>query len=278
MPAVRAFTEAFAPYGLSRTAIKPSYGIAEATLFVATIDPDAEASVLHLGRERLGAGRAVPVAADAPDAVAAVSCGRVARSLWAVIVDAETGRELPDGHIGEIWLHGDNVTAGYWRRPEETRRVFGARLQRRLSRGSHAEGAPVDGSWLRTSDLGFYRDGELYVTGRTVDLMTIEGRGHYAHDVEATVAQASPMVRTGYAVAFTADHADRLVIVAERATGTGRQDPAPAIAAIRAEVSRVHGLAAADIRFVRAGTIPRTTSGKLGRTACREQYLSGALG
>ncbi|MDQ2626097.1 MAG: fatty acyl-AMP ligase, partial [Actinomycetota bacterium] len=220
MPAVRAFTEAFAPYGLSRTAIKPSYGIAEATLFVATIDPDAEASVLHLGRERLGAGRAVPVAADAPDAVAAVSCGRVARSLWAVIVDAETGRELPDGHIGEIWLHGDNVTAGYWRRPEETRRVFGARLQRRLSRGSHAEGAPVDGSWLRTSDLGFYRDGELYVTGRTVDLMTIEGRGHYAHDVEATVAQASPMVRTGYAVAFTADHADRLVIVAERATGT----------------------------------------------------------
>jgi fatty-acyl-CoA synthase len=279
MPAITAFNEAFAPYGLPRTAIKPSYGIAEATLFVATIDPDVEATVLHLGREQLGAGRAVPVAPDAPDAVAAVSCGRVARSLWAVIVDAETGQELPDGHIAEIWLHGDNVTAGYWNRPDETRRVFGARLRCRLAQGSHAERAPIDGVWLRTGDLGFYRDGELYVTGRAVDLMNIDGCSHYPHDVEATVAHASPMVRSGYAVAFTvpAEPVDRLVVVAERATGTGRKDPAPAIAAIRAEVTRVHGLAAADIRFVPAGVIPRTTSGKLGRTACRQQYLSGAL-
>jgi fatty-acyl-CoA synthase len=277
MPAITAFNEAFAQYGLPRTAIKPSYGIAEATLFVATIDPDAEASVLHLGREQLGAGRAVPVAADAPDAVAQVSCGRVARSLWAVIVDADAGQELPDGHIGEIWLHGDNVTAGYWGRPEETRRVFGARLRRRLAQGSHAQRVPSDGTWLRTGDLGFYRDGELYVTGRTVDLMTIEGRSHYPHDIEKTVAQASTMVRSGYVVAFTADASDGLVIVAERATGTGRKDPAPAIDAIRAEVSRVHGLTAADIRFVPAGAIPRTTSGKLGRTACRAQYLAGGL-
>lgn len=279
MSAITAFNEAFAPYGLPRTAIKPSYGIAEATLFVATIAPDAEASVLHLGREQLGAGRVVPVAADAPDAVAQVSCGRVARSLWAVIVDADAGRELPDGHIGEIWLHGDNVTAGYWGRPDETQRVFGARLRHRLARGSHAERVPGDGTWLRTGDLGFYRNGELYVTGRTVDLMNIDGRSHYPQDIEATVAHASAMVRSGYVVAFTApaDSLDGLVIVAERATGTGREDPAPAIAAIRAEVSRVHGLTPADIRFVPAGAIPRTTSGKLGRTACREHYLAGAL-
>lgn len=277
MPAITAFNEAFAPYGLPRTAIKPSYGIAEATLFVATIDPEAEASVLHLGRQQLGAGRAVPVAADDPDAVAQVSCGRVARSLWAVIVDADAGQELPDGHIGEIWLHGDNVTAGYWGRPEETGRIFGARLRRRLAQGSHARRVPNDGTWLRTGDLGFYLDGELYVTGRTADLMTIAGRSHYPHDIEGTVAQASAMVRSGYVVAFTADASDGLVIVAERATGTGRKDPAPAIAAIRAEVSRVHGLTAADIRLVPAGAIPRTTSGKLGRTACRAQYLAGAL-
>ena len=277
MPAITAFNEAFAPYGLPRTAIKPSYGIAEATLFVATTDPGAEASVRYLSREQLGAGLAVPVAADARDAVAQVSCGRLARSLWAVIVDADA--ELPDGHIGEIWLHGDNVTAGYWGRPDETRRTFGARLASRLNQGSHAEGAPVLGTWLRTGDLGCYLDGELYVTGRVVDLMTIEGRGHYPHDVEATVAAASPMVRSGYVVAFTVPDysADRLVIVAERATGTGRKDPAPAIAGIRAAVARVHGLAGADVRFVRAGALPRTTSGKLGRTACRDQYLSGAL-
>ncbi|MEO6793888.1 MAG: fatty acyl-AMP ligase [Mycobacterium sp.] len=279
MTAITTFNEAFAPYGLPRTAIKPSYGIAEATLFVATIDPDAEATVLHLDREQLGAGRALPVAADAPAVVAQVSCGRVARSLSAVIVDADAGAELPDGHIGEIWLHGANVTAGYWGRPEETRRVFGGRLKTRLARGSHAGRVPIAGAWLRTGDLGFYLDDELYVTGRTVDLMTIAGRSHYPHDVEETVAQASPFVRSGYAVAFTvpAEPLDRLVIIAERATGTGRKDPAPAIAAIRADVTRVHGLTAAAVRFVPAGALPRTTSGKLGRTACRDQYLSGAL-
>ena len=277
MTAITAFNEAFAPYGLPRSAIKPSYGIAEATLFVATIEPDAEASVLHMSREQLGVGRAVPVASGSPDAVAQVSCGRVARSLSAVIVDADA--ELPDGHIGEIWLHGDNVTAGYWGRPEETRRVFGARLQTPLTQGSHAERVPIGADWLRTGDLGCYLDGELYITGRTADLIVIEGRSHYPHDLENTVAQASPMVRSGYAVAFTvaAEPVDQLVIIAERATGTGRKDPAPAITAIRSAVNRVHGLTAADVRFVPAGALPRTTSGKLGRTACRQQYLAGAL-
>ncbi|MGB3477306.1 MAG: fatty acyl-AMP ligase [Mycobacterium sp.] len=280
MAAITAFNEAFAPYGLPSTAIKPSYGIAEATLFVATIAPDAQASVLYLDRDQLGAGRAAPVAADAPGAVAQVSCGQVARSLSAVIVDAEAGAELPDGHVGEIWLHGDNVTAGYWGRPDETRHAFGARLRSRLNHGSHAGPTPADGGWLRTGDLGFYFGGELYVTGRTVDLMTLGGRGHYPQDIEATVAAASPMVRGGYVVAFaaSAEIADQLVIVAERATGTGRKDPGPAIEAIRAEVRRVHGVNAADVRFVPAGAIPRTTSGKLGRTACREQYVAGTLG
>ncbi|MGB3331231.1 MAG: fatty acyl-AMP ligase [Mycobacterium sp.] len=280
MSAITTFNEAFAPYGLPSTAIKPSYGIAEATLFVATIAPDAQASVLYLDRDQLGAGRAAPVAADAPGAVAQVSCGQVARSLSAVIVDAKAGAELPDGRIGEIWLHGDNVTAGYWGRPDETRHAFGARLRSRLDHGSHAGPVPADGGWLRTGDLGFYFGGELYVTGRTVDLMTLGGRGHYPQDIEATVAAASPMVRGGYVVAFAApaEIADQLVIVAERATGTGRKDPGPAIAAIRAEVQRVHGVDAADVRFVPAGAIPRTTSGKLGRTACREQHVAGTLG
>ena len=119
--AIRTFNKAFAPYGLPRTAFKPSYGIAEATLFIATIDPAAEASVVYLDREQLGVGRAVRVAADAPNAVAQVSCGQMARSLWAVIVDPDTGAELPDGEVGEIWLQGDNVGRGYWGRPEETR-------------------------------------------------------------------------------------------------------------------------------------------------------------
>ncbi|BBY35580.1 fatty-acid--CoA ligase [Mycolicibacter minnesotensis] len=280
MAAISAFNQAFSPYGLPPTAIKPSYGIAEATLFVATIAPDATASVQYLDREQLGAGRACPIPADAPGAVAHVSCGQVARSLSAVIVDAEVGAELPDGAVGEIWLQGDNVTAGYWGQPEQSRRAFDAHLRTPLERGSHTGPALADGAWLRTGDLGCYLDGELYVTGRIVDLMVFAGRGHYPQDIEATVAQASPLVRSGFVAAFAvpADGVDELVIVAERATGAGRKDPAPAIEAIRARVQLVHGVNVAEVRFVPAGAIPRTTSGKLARRACRQAYLAGALG
>ncbi|OBF85860.1 fatty-acid--CoA ligase [Mycobacterium sp. 852002-51163_SCH5372311] len=288
--AVTTFNKAFGPYGLPRTAFKPSYGIAEATLMIATIGHNAETKVIYLDREQLGAGRAVRVAADAPNAVAQVSCGQVARSLWGVIVNPDTGTELPDGEIGEVWLHGDNVGRGYWRRPEETRLAFGAKLQSRLAEGSHADGTPLDGNWLRTGDLGVYLDGELYITGRIADLVTLEGGdggNHYPQDIEATTTEASPLVRRGYVTAFaapanrppgSAGAGEQLVIVAERAPGTSRADPQLAIEAIRTAVSNRHGLSVADVVFLPAGAIPRTTSGKLARRACREQYLSGELG
>jgi fatty-acyl-CoA synthase len=289
MDAVTKFNKAFAPYGLPRTAIKPSYGIAEATLFVSTIDPTAEASVVYLDRDQLGAGQAVRVAAHAANAVAQVSCGRIARSQWGLIVNPDTGEELPDGEVGEIWLQGNNIGRGYWGRPDETRLAFGVRLQSRLTEGSHADGSPSGGTWLRTGDLGVYLDGELYITGRIADLVTIDGRNHYAQDIEATAAEASPMVRRGYVAAFsvpanespgsdTDDVGERLVIIAERAAGTGRADPQPAIEAIWAAVSRRHGLSVSDVRFLPAGAIPRTTSGKLARRACRSEYLTGVLG
>lgn len=279
--AITTFNKAFAPYGLKPTAFKPSYGIAEATLFVATIAPDAQATAAYFDRDELGAGRAVRVAADAPGAVAQVSCGQVGRSEWAVIVDPDSGTELPDGHIGEIWIQGNNVGRGYWGLPDDTRRAFGARLQSRLAAGSHAEGASVERSWLRTGDLGTHLDGELYVTGRIADMVSVDGLNHYPQDIEATVAEASPLVRRGYVTAFAVPAegtGQQLVIVAERAAGTSRADPQPAIAAIRAAVSRRHGLPVADVRFLPAGAIPRTTSGKLARRACRSQYLSGSLG
>lgn len=272
--AITAFTEAFAPHGLPATAIKPSYGIAEATLFVATIAPGAVPTAAHFDRERLAGGHAVRVPADSPDAVAQVSCGQVARSLSAVIVDPATAEELPDGAVGEIWLHGNNVGHGYWGRPEETQRIFRARLASRLPTGSRAQGAPDDSDWLRTTDLGTFVDGELYVTGRIVDLMTIGGRNFYPQEIEATTADASPLVRRGYVAAFTAPD---LVVVAERATGTSRSDPQPAVAAIRTAVAQQHGVTPADIILLPAGAIPRTTSGKLARRACRGEYLDGAL-
>ncbi|HEX7323425.1 MAG TPA: fatty acyl-AMP ligase [Mycobacterium sp.] len=289
MAAISAFNDAFARYGLPRTAIKPSYGIAEATLFVSTIEPDAEPTAVHLDRRRLNAGHAVRVADEDPDAVTHVSCGRIARSQWAVVVDRRTGAELPDGRVGEIWLHGDNITRGYWGQPGETGRTFGAELTARLAAGSHAHGAPEAATWLRTGDLGVYLDGELFVTGRIADLVTIDGHEHYPQDIEATVARASSAVRAGYAVAFSVpagelpgDGAfgaagDHLVIVAERAMGTRGVDLRPVAEEIGAAVQRRHGVPVFEVRFLPAGGIPRTTSGKLGRVACRAEYVGGTL-
>ena len=276
MDAITTFNAAFAPYGLSPTAIKPSYGIAEATLFVSTIAPDARATVAYFDRAQLADGKAVHVTADAPGAVAHVSCGQIARSQWAVIVDPDAHHEHADGRVGEIWLHGDNIAKRYWSRPAESRQTFDATLRLRLETRSHADGVPVGATWLRTGDLGFYLDGELYVTGRRADMVLVDGRHHYPQDIEATTAAASPMVRRGYVAAF--DTADGVVIIAERASGTRNADPAAAAAGVRATVSDVHGIPVSDVRFVPAGAIPRTTSGKLARQACRGEYLRGEFG
>jgi fatty-acyl-CoA synthase len=280
MRAVETFHAAFAPFGLPSTAIKPSYGIAEATLFVATIAPAEQPTVAHLDRSRLERGDAVRVGDDAPDAAAHVSCGHIARSQWCVIVDAATGSELPDGRVGEIWLHGDNVGRGYWGRPDETAQRFGGRLRPRTTGDSRANGVPDSALWLRTGDVGFYLDGELYVAGRMVDLVEIDGRQLYPEDLETATADATPLVRRGYAAAFTvpSDSGEQLVVVAERASGTRRADPVPAVDDIRAELSRRHRVSVADVRLVPAGAIPRTTSGKLARRACRAAYLAGAFG
>ncbi|MFI5511488.1 fatty acyl-AMP ligase [Mycobacterium sp. NPDC051804] len=273
--AITAFNDAFAPFGLPVTAIKPSYGIAEATLFVSTIAPSACATVAYLDRGRLAAGDALRVPADADNAVAHVSCGQIARSQWAIIVDPDARTELADGRVGEIWLHGDNTARRYWGQLEASGLTFDATLRSRLPSRSHADGVPADRTWLRTGDLGVYLDGELYVTGRRADVIVVDGLQHYPRDIETTAQNASTIVRRGYLAAFSTDAG--LVIVAERASGTRGADPDAAAEVISAAVAHTHGLAVADVRFVPAGAIPRTTSGKVARRACRAEYLSGAL-
>ncbi|ORB25819.1 fatty acyl-AMP ligase [Mycolicibacterium parafortuitum] len=277
--AVEAFNAAFAPYGLQPTVIKPSYGMAEATLFVSTTPPEAQLKAVHVDRKQLTAGRAVPVDPDHPDATVQVSCGIVARSQWAVIVDPATESELPDGCVGEIWLHGDNIGHGYWQRPEETELTFRNKLQSRLARGSHADRSADSAQWLRTGDMGVYIDGELYITGRIKDLIIVDGRNHYPQDIEATAADASPSVRAGFVAAFSVPGEEReeVVIVAERAPGAGRAEAAPIQEALRAAVSRKHAVPVREVKLVAAGVIPRTTSGKLARRACRAEYLDGTL-
>ncbi len=279
--AIEKFTEAFAPHGLPATAVKPAYGMAEATLGVAMTALDAAARAVFLDRVQLAAGHAVIVEPDAEGAVAYVSCGRPFRDLWAVIASPD-GAEMPDGTVGEIWLHGNNIARGYFGRDEESQRTFANKLQSRVECDSHAEGAPDNCYWLATGDLGVYIDDELYLTGRIKDLVIIDGRNHYPHDIETTVSHSSDAIRTGYVAAFSvpADSVDggaaeQLVVVAERAAGVGRADPDAIAAAVRAAVSREHQVRVADIRLVAAGTIPRTTSGKLARNACRAEYLAG---
>ena len=286
--AIERFTKAFAPYGFPLTAVKQSYGMAEATLSVATTAVDAAPSAIYLDRDELARNRAALVDPSSDRAVPQVSCGQVMINQWAVITDTADGAELPDGQIGEIWLHGDNIGNGYWGREHETELIFKNKLQRRLERRSHADGAAPDAMWLRTGDLGVHLDGQLYITGRSKDLIIIDGRNHYPQDIEATVSTASPAVRSGYVTAFSVhaaelpdtgpgDTGERLVVIAERAAGACRDATTRVAESVRVAVSRVHSLPVAEVLLVAAGTIPRTTSGKLARGAARERFLAGDL-
>lgn len=296
---MRKFNEAFMPYGLSKTAIKPSYGMAEATLFVSTTDQSDEARIIYVDRDKLNAGRMVKVAQDTPGAIAQVSCGHVARSQWAAIVDPETGAEMADEFVGEIWLHGNNMGQGYWGRVDETEQTFRNKLTDRQPTGSKAEGAPLDANWMRTGDYGVYVDGELYITGRVKDLVIVDGRNHYPQDLEYSAQEASTALRPGFVAAFAVpanqlpkevfefgaaglsydpdDASEQLVIVAERAPGAGKADPAPIADAVRAAISSRHGVTARDVLLVPAGSIPRTSSGKIARRACKAAYIEGTL-
>ncbi|BBZ02219.1 nitrate ABC transporter substrate-binding protein [Mycolicibacterium chitae] len=295
---VRRFNEAFSPFGFDPKAIKPSYGLAEATLFVSTTPSADLPRIISVDRDELNSGRFVEVADDSPKAVAQAGAGKVGIGEWAVIVDAETATELPDGQIGEIWISGQNMGTGYWNKPEETRETFQNILKSRTN-PSHAEGADDDATWVRTGDYGAYYDGELFITGRVKDLVIIDGRNHYPQDLEYSAQEASKALRTGYVAAFSVpanqlpdevfenahsglkrdadDSSEQLVIVAERAPGAHKLEIGPITDDIRAAIAVRHGVTVRDVLLTAAGAIPRTSSGKIGRRACRAAYLDGTL-
>ena len=295
---VRRFNEAFEPYGFQPKAIKPSYGLAEATLFVSTIPAGEPPKIVYVDRDELNKHRFVEVPADSPNAVAQASAGKIGVAEWVTIVDTETATELPDGQIGEIWMHGQNMGIGYWGRPEETVATFQNILKSRTE-PSHADGAADDGTWVRTGDYGAYHEGNLYITGRVKDLVIIDGRNHYPQDLEYSAQEASRALRTGYVAAFSVpanqlpdevfenahsglkrdadDTSEQLVIVGERAPGSHKLDVTPIADDIRAAIAVRHGVTVRDVLLTPAGAIPRTSSGKIGRRACRAAYLDGSL-
>jgi fatty acid CoA ligase FadD32 len=295
---MRKFTDAFKPFGLPEKVIKPCYGLAEATLFVSITPMEEAPTVIYVDRDALNNHRFVEVDGGAPNAVTQVSAGKVGVDEWAAIVDAETATELPDGQIGEIWLHGTNMGLGYWNREAETSEVFKNILKSRTN-PSHAQGAPDDGTWVRTGDYGTYYEGNLYITGRVKDLVIIDGRNHYPQDLEYSAQESSRALRTGYVAAFSVpaselpatvfdnphaglkydpeDTSEQLVIVGERAPGAHKLDYQPIADNIRAAIAVRHGVTVRDVLLVQAGSVPRTSSGKIGRRACRSAYLDGSL-
>jgi acyl-CoA synthetase (AMP-forming)/AMP-acid ligase II len=255
---LRRFTEAFRPAGFRREAFYPCYGLAEATLMV-TGGP------VHTPPTLLEPAEAGPHAGEAD--AAAVGCGRPVSGTTVVIADPEGQEELPDGEVGEIWVAGPSVAKGYWRNALATRETFRATLTGR------------EGRFLRTGDLGFLRDGELFVTGRLKDLIVIDGRNHYPQDLELSAEMCHPALRPGCTAAFSVDggaDGEQPVLVAE-ATPEAEGEFEKITDLIRSTIGEAHGLSVREVVLVHPGTIPKTSSGKIQRHASRAAYLNGTL-
>lgn len=262
---LRRFCARFGPAGFDPSALYPCYGLAEASLFVSGAQRGTGLRSTWAERCGLDEGRIASAEPGAPDAVEVASCGRPAAGHRVVVVDQETGQPTEQDVVGEVWFAGPSVASGYRRRREESDEVFSAALPDR------------DGPFLRTGDLGFLRDGELYLTGRLKDLMVVHGRNIYPTDLEDVTQAVEPRLRPGCGVSFlVGDDSTDLVIVQE----TGENDPSELRAlalAVRRAVLEQLNLVVADLVFIRPRTVPKTSSGKLRRRSCRRDYLSGRL-
>ena len=262
------FSAAFAPARFAPEAFYPCYGLAEATVFVTGGLRTAPPVVRQLDATALEHGRAAAPNTEGPNARAIVGCGRPWLGNEVRIVDSESRRPRPDGEVGEIWVAGPSVARGYWKRPAETHETFQACLKDDDS-----------GPYLRTGDLGFVQDGELFITGRIKDVIVIRGRNYYPHDIEATVQAAHASLRPGCGAAFefVRDGQPRLVIVQEIDRHSRGLDESRLLGDIRQAVAECHELQAYDVVLVEPGSIPKTSSGKVRRSSCRAMYEGGGL-
>jgi len=268
------FTETFEPCGFRATAWFPCYGLAEATLYVSGTHRDREPRLLPVSAPALETRRVVPAAPEGRDTQTLVSCGRTDPDLALAIVDPDTLTRMPTDGIGEIWLSGPTVARGYWNRPDDTEKTFRA----------HIVGDEDGRDWLRTGDLGFTHEGELYIAGRIKDLIIIDGRNHYPQDIEQTVEAAHPAIRPTATAAFAVEgpEGERLVVVAEleREHMPGRPGAIalPALTQlVRRAIAEQHAVQLHELVLLKTGYIPKTTSGKIQRHACRLGYLEGTL-
>jgi acyl-CoA synthetase (AMP-forming)/AMP-acid ligase II len=265
---MREFAEAYAPHGFKWTTFAPAYGLAEATLLVSSKPVGTEPMILPVDADALEQSR-VALAKAGASRRDTVSCGQLVCETEVVIANPDTGVRCQPDEVGEIWVADPGVAAGYWKRPDVSRETFGARLA-----------GESGGPYLRTGDLGFMRDGELYITGRIKDLIIIRGTNHYPQDIEWTVQHLSNTLRPDYGAAFSIidDGEEKLVVVQE----VERQhqlnlNGEELLADIRQAISEVHELQVSAIALVKSGNVLKTSSGKIQRRACRSRFLAGSL-
>ncbi|MDZ4658744.1 MAG: aminotransferase class I/II-fold pyridoxal phosphate-dependent enzyme [Bythopirellula sp.] len=263
---IERFTAAFAECGFRREAFYPCYGLAEATLIVTGGYKQAPPEVHAFDIASLEKNLAVETALGAEGSRMLVGSGGNLLDQQIVIADPETFANMGDGRVGEIWVSGPSVAQGYWKRDELTHDIFQARLQ---------DGR---GPFLRTGDLGFLADGELFVTGRLKDLIIVRGVNHYPQDIEQTAQAAHKDVVPGAGAAIVVGEpgSEQLVIVQETVRRRDL-DFAEITEAIRKRVSLVHDMPVSAVVLIKVSSIPKTSSGKIQRHACRDGYLAGTL-
>jgi natural product biosynthesis luciferase-like monooxygenase protein len=278
---MRRFSEAFEGCGFRASSFYPCYGLAEATLIVSGGEAGKPPVVRNLSRAALGRHRVSVPAVGESDSRAVVSCGRALADQKVVTIDTDSLEVTPGGTIGEIWVSGESVAQGYWNRPDESKKTFGARP---ADDGQRAFGGRT---FMRTGDLGFIdQDGNLFVTGRLKDLIIIRGINHYPQDIELTTECSHQSVRSGAAAAFAieAEGESRVGIICEIGSreqrghqGVDQGGSAEVIAAIRRAVFEEHELQLSGVSLVRPGAIPRTSSGKIQRSVCAAAFRDGTL-
>lgn len=264
------FVETFAPCGFRKKAFYPCYGMAEATLFISGGAAGASPASTRIDGNLLQLNKAEKNAAGAKDAMRTlISCGQSKLSERVIVVDPATLFPCPDGRIGEIWVSGPNVTQGYWNRPEETDRSYKAYLA-----------DTKEGPYLRTGDLGFIENNEMYVTGRIKDMIIIRGRNHYPQDIEMAAESSHRTLRPGCGAAFPLDinGKERVAIVYEvQKADMGQQEADEIISAIHSAILENESINLFAVQLIKPRSIPKTSSGKLRRSTCKAAFLEGSL-
>jgi len=263
------FTKTFEPYGFRLNTFDPVYGLAEATLEVSgRLQYSSKPVFYSVQTEALKKNKIVEASPNQQDSVTLVGCGQVKLDTKVVIVNPDSLVQCSPEEVGEIWISGPIVAQGYWNRPDETKNTFKAYITGRK-----------DGPYLRTGDLGFLKDGELFITGRLKDLIIVRGSNYYPQDIERTIVESHEALRRGRGAAFsiTINGMEKLVVVDEVKRVFRKMDLNEVIVAIRQAVSENHELRLYAIVLIKSGHLPMTSSGKIQRSACRTAFLEDRL-